>query len=213
MKRDDPYETPGITEANVEPKKETHNFDHEERKISEEAQLARDYEDLEHHRTEESKHEPENNIKQDAEKPMEVEPTEYETQNYPYDQNYEHTQETMDPQYQNQYDQNYEQPYTEQQQYENFEQYPQQFTDPNTQYDQHYENYETDANYQGDQNYDALQYGQEYQSEQNAETDSKLHKDALQKQDDPNTAKIVKEEGFEQNGGSRTQIENNPSES
>ncbi|CAB3247043.1 unnamed protein product [Arctia plantaginis] len=216
IKRDDPYETARVTEANVEPDKETDNFVDEEETTSEETRNVKDYEDLEYPQKEESEHEPETKIKQDAGKPMEVEQTlEYDTQNYPYNQNYEQTQETVDPQYQNQYDQNYEQPYTEQQQYENFEQYPQQFTDPNTQYDPAYENYQTDSNYQGDQNYDVSQYGQEYQIDQNAENYNKSHNENhdLQKQDDPNTETIQKEKGFEQNGSSRAQIDNNPSQS
>ncbi|XP_041985850.1 nuclear-pore anchor [Aricia agestis] len=74
-----------------------------------------------------------------------------------------------------QYEQNYEQPqYTEQ--YENYDQYQQEYVDPNAQYNQ-YENYQTDGSYAEQNpenynqeytpevtqpNYDTTQYNQEY---------------------------------------------------
>lgn len=81
---------------------------------------------------------------------------------------YEHGNENVPyetPQYdQSQgYEQNFEQGYADGQ-YENYEQYPQQYNDPNAQYQGEYENYGTE-NYQGDQNYDNTQYNQEYTPE------------------------------------------------
>jgi hypothetical protein len=102
-----------------------------------------------------------------AEKPMEVEPAQYEATDQSYPEGYENydQNQTVAPEYQNQeYDQKYEQPAYTAEQYENYEQnqqydgnYPQQYTDPNAQYEGQYENYSTDGNYQGEQPYDQSQ--------------------------------------------------------
>ncbi|XP_059045740.1 serologically defined colon cancer antigen 8 homolog [Achroia grisella] len=111
-------------------------------------------------------------IHKEEEKQMEVEHNQeyekepqYEEGNFNYDQSYEQAPVTADTEYQNQqYQENYEQPaYTEQ--YENYEQYPQQYVDPNAQYEGQYENYGTDGNYANQQNYDNTGYNQEYGTE------------------------------------------------
>lgn len=94
----------------------------------------------------------------------------YETQEY--DQTQDVQQYDQNPaDYQNQ---NYEEGYTDGQ-YENYNQYPQQYTDPNAQYQGEYENYGT-QDYEGNQNYDNTQHNQEYtpeyQETQNVESEN-----------------------------------------
>lgn len=168
VQRDDRYEATGITD---QPQHDLHEQKIEDENITEDIKpIETDYQETEHFEEHEKpvKLETEQVVKEEAEKPMEVEhPEEFDPQ-YQYDQNYEQPAVTGDDQYQN-YQQ---QPYTEQQ-YENYEQYPQQAADPAAQYDEQYGNYATeDGNYPTEQNYDATQYAQELPSE-TAQSDSK----------------------------------------
>lgn len=105
------------------------------------------------------------NIKEDIadEKEVEYEKEQHNQEKYPvenveqaYEQGYENPDqnyaEKTEPYYEQTegYDQNYQEG-----QFENYEQYPQQYTDPNAQYEGQYENYATDG-YQ--QEYDQTQY-------------------------------------------------------
>ncbi|XP_061724943.1 serologically defined colon cancer antigen 8 homolog isoform X3 [Cydia pomonella] len=105
------------------------------------------------------------NIKEDIadEKEVEYEKEQHDQEKYPvenveqaYEQGYENPDqnyaEKTEPYYEQTegYDQNYQEG-----QFENYEQYPQQYTDPNAQYEGQYENYATDG-YQ--QEYDQTQY-------------------------------------------------------
>ncbi|CAK1595025.1 unnamed protein product [Parnassius mnemosyne] len=93
----------------------------------------------------------------------------YSEDNYEnYDQNYEHAPVETEynqeyEQNQNQNGENFEQQNYVEPQYENYEQYPQQYADPNAQYDTQYENYDADGNYQ--EHIDQSQYNPEYSSE------------------------------------------------
>ncbi|KAJ2943096.1 hypothetical protein O0L34_g18787 [Tuta absoluta] len=79
----------------------------------------------------------------------------------PYDQANVNTAEYQNPEYNQQ---EYEQTGYADGQYENYEQYPQQYTDPNAAYEGNYENYATDGTYQGE-NYDNTQYNEGYAAE------------------------------------------------
>ncbi|KAJ8706076.1 hypothetical protein PYW07_010853 [Mythimna separata] len=169
-RRDDPYQAAGITD---QPAHDIQDQDIEEDEhITEDVKpIETNYQESEHFEDQEEpvKVEKEQVLKEEAEKPMEVEHHEEFDPQYQYDQNYEQPAAVADDQYQN-YEQ---QPYGEQQQYENYEQYPQQAADPAAQYDQQYENYATeDGNYPAEQNYDASQYAQESPNE-TAQSDSK----------------------------------------
>lgn len=93
--------------------------------------------------------------------------SQYEQSHVPETEQYEPNADTTEYPAQEYDQQHYEQGYTEGQQgqYENYEQYPQQYTDPNAQYEGQYENYATDGNYQGDQNFDQTQYDPGYTAE------------------------------------------------
>uniref|UniRef100_A0A2H1WVT2 SFRICE_025376 n=1 Tax=Spodoptera frugiperda TaxID=7108 RepID=A0A2H1WVT2_SPOFR len=210
--RDDPYQTAGINET---PYQEEEHHDQTEENVVEDIKPTETvYQEPEHFEEEMSKVQTEakEEIKEEPEKPMEVEHTEaYETQQYDeYDQNYEQTPATGDVQYENQFENYEQQPYADQQ-YENYEQYPQEAADPNAQYQQEYENYPTDGNYT-DQNYDTTQYAegitdaahdgsknvqdnvqsydaqyaQEYESDQNAKIQEKVP-ESIKSQEKPSS--------------------------
>lgn len=87
----------------------------------------------------------------------ELQETDYPPTPYDDSQQNEHIHDENQSGYQNEYEQNYGEPTYAEGEFPNYDQYPHQFNNPNTQYEEQYD-YTTDNNYQTEQTYEQPQH-------------------------------------------------------